>query len=602
MFIHGVGAKKMPAHQAGFMGSPEVIRDTSEIALGRIASGTATGMSVITNGKALYGEAPDTYLLTALEHEGRAVADPEFMAEWGILVERKGLVSLMQRLDSGWKEETPSGGFRWFFRILSPDLEYAECLKGVSGSLAAIRDGRTYAELLVSNGSVIAAPSYGNVHPSGKPYIRISGGPTKATTVTFGELNALSELLSEVGDRSKTIDRTASGADLLDGRSRAMLAQYNKLISDKRFADMLVKHGWVLRCTDPDGTIRLSKPDGSGEVAVGGPRHEGAAWTFSAASAAPLTPQKHMRPGDALAALEYNGDYEKMILQLQKDGVVRHDPWPFSSRRPTQVNVESTSGQHLSLKIGKALQAAQHPTVKDLPFAMALVDPNTGRYICPVSLDMEQEILRWAPDKRENLLLAVAQPVLVAKKVVKFQHRLPPSIVEATLPTDRVPPALTAVKYAATEPIILPNGDTVRSPGYHPDKSALIAIPPRDRAFWKEYVIAADPTALDVQAAADYIFDEVLVDFPFETEGDMVRALAYLLTGVSRSLYGAAPGWLLDASERGTGKTLLAVIMRLISAGTAACVTVGYSREHRCRDGKSNHSRCLGRSTAPALR
>jgi hypothetical protein len=279
-----------------------------------------------------------------------------------------------------------------------------------------------------------------------------------------------------------------------------------------------------------------------------------------------------------LASLEYGNDYEKLLVKLQKDGIVRHVPWPFSVRRPVQVDVESMSSQNLSRKIGEALQDAVHPTTKDLPFVLALVDPRNGQYIAPVSLDTEQALLRWAPGKRENLLLSVVQPVRWANKLLKFQHSLPQSIVDATLPVDRIPPALTAVRHAATEPVILANGDTVSSPGYHREKSALIAIPQRERAFWKAYGVPENPTVADVQSAADLIFNEVLVDFPFETEGDKVRALAYFLTGVSRSLYGAAPGWLLDASERGTGKTLVAVIMRVISAGSAACVTIGYSR------------------------
>ncbi|WP_442211171.1 hypothetical protein [Specibacter sp. RAF43] len=576
--IHEVVADKKPGHKAGFMDSVESIRDTSDITLGRIASGKATGMAVFTGGKALYGTRPDTFILTALELEGRAVADPAFMAEWTMAIDRAGLQPLMQRLDGGWREETPSGGVRWFFRILAPDTDYAKQLSGVSGCLSAVRGGKAYAELLVSNASIIVAPSYGRTHPSGKPYARQNGGPVQVTTVAFRELNALSELLREVGDRPEATTDYVSPVDLLDGRSRSMLAQYNKLVTDRQLAAMLVGHGWVLDRTDAGGTMRLSKPDGSAEVAVGGSRHEGAAWTFSAASAAPLTPEKHLRPSDVLAALEFGGDYEKMLAKLQKDGTVRHAPWPFSVRRPVQVDVEATSSQNLSRKIGEALQAAMHPTTKDLPFVLALVDPRNGQYIAPVSLDTEQALLRWTPQKRENLLLSVVQPIRWVSKAMKFQHSLPASIVESALPTDRIPPALTSVRHAATEPVILPNGDTVNSPGYHPEKSALIAIPHRERAFWKMYRVPESPTITDVQTAADLIFNEVLVDFPFETEGDKVRALAYFLTGVSRALYGAAPGWLLDASERGTGKTFVAVIMRVISTGSAACVSIGYSR------------------------
>ncbi|WP_159619429.1 hypothetical protein [Arthrobacter zhaoguopingii] len=576
--IHALAAEKRPAHPKGFMDGDEAVIRSSEEALLKVVKRETTGISVFAGTKALYERGGKSFILTAFEFEGKASADPEFCTEWDTAVERFQFTEAWSQLDNGWKERTPSGGMRWFFGVEAPDSAYAAELKGVSGSLAVRRGGQTYAELLVGKGSIIAAPSYGAVHATGKPYERVSGGPDAMPFLSFREVNELSELLAEMDEMPRTKLSEIVGPNLLDGRQRSMLSQYNRQVSDDELAQMIVDAGWKHHGKDKSGTHNLSMADGHGLVQVGGPRHEGAAWTFST-SATPLWPEKHMRPADVLCVLRFGGDYEAMLAKLQADGLVRHEPWPLGVRRLTEVRVEDTNRNVLAMQIGKALQEAKHPTARGIPFVLALVHPKDGSMVAPISLGTEHELRRWHPTQRETLLLSVVQPVKRVKKEVKYQHGLPSTIIEAVLPSGRVPEGMSAVRYAATEPVLLPDGSTVSAPGHHPLQHALVAIPHRERAFWAAYKVPASPTLPAVQSAAEFVFDEVLVDFPFETKGDKVRALGYLLTAASRNLYGPCPGWLLDAAERGTGKSLLAGGTRYIANGSSAYTGVGYSRD-----------------------
>ena len=53
-------------------------------------------------------------------------------------------------------------------------------------------------ELLIETrgkgGFMVVAPSHGTVHPTGKPYVMVQGGPATIATVTAAELETLHDL------------------------------------------------------------------------------------------------------------------------------------------------------------------------------------------------------------------------------------------------------------------------------------------------------------------------------------------------------------------------------------------------------------------------
>lgn len=70
--------------------------------------------------------------------------------------------------------------------------------------------------------------------------------------------------------------------------------------------------------------------------------------------------------------------------------------------------------------------------------------------------------------------------------------------------------------------------------------------------------VSVDPSPSQVEAARSLILDDLLVDFPFASEGDRAGAVAMLLEPFVRDvIHGNTPLHLVEAAERGTGKTKL---------------------------------------------
>jgi hypothetical protein len=78
-----------------------------------------------------------------------------------------------------------------------------------------------------------------------------------------------------------------------------------------------------------------------------------------------------------------------------------------------------------------------------------------------------------------------------------------------------------------------------------------------------------EPIPMDAGSALD-LLDIVFCDFPFATQADKANALAYLLAPFVREMCGPMPLFLLDAAQRGTGKTLLNDLIHTIWTGENA--------------------------------
>lgn len=114
-----------------------------------------------------------------------------------------GLGELVTRIEGGYADTTPGGGIHWYWRC----SEIAGNTK-----LAARRNPTpenphkedTLIETRGRGGYVIVAPSNGRVHPSGKPYVRLSGGPETIVTITPEERQALFDLAKAFDERPAT--------------------------------------------------------------------------------------------------------------------------------------------------------------------------------------------------------------------------------------------------------------------------------------------------------------------------------------------------------------------------------------------------------------
>src|SRR5215207_3314505 len=97
-----------------------------------------------------------------------------------------GLGDLVERIEAGSLEETPGGGRHWSYRCgeISGNTKLAHRLKRPE----EMRDEHDTTAVLIETrgegGYIVAAPSNGRVHPSGKPYRQLSGGVATIATIT----------------------------------------------------------------------------------------------------------------------------------------------------------------------------------------------------------------------------------------------------------------------------------------------------------------------------------------------------------------------------------------------------------------------------------
>jgi putative DNA primase/helicase len=113
-------------------------------------------------------------------------------------------------------------------------------------------------------------------------------------------------------------------------------------------------------------------------------------------------------------------------------------------------------------------------------------------------------------------------------------------------------------------PVFTKPGNLIREPGFH--ASARLWLHPAEGLVVPE--IPAEPSTAEVVAARSLLFDELLGDFPFQDDASRAHALAALLLPFVRPLIdGPTPLHLFDAPVEGTGKTLLATVITLVSTG-----------------------------------
>lgn len=130
--------------------------------------------------------------------------------------------------------------------------------------------------------------------------------------------------------------------------------------------------------------------------------------------------------------------------------------------------------------------------------------------------------------------------------------------------------SLPQLKGVSIMPIIRPDGSIHNRAGYDP--VTQIYYDERDRV-----VIPDSPTQEDAKKAAEAIYSDILLDFPFagETENDKKRyianTMAFLLSGALRDFgFELMPFGLIEAPRQSTGKTLLAQTISTIIGGEEA--------------------------------
>jgi P4 family phage/plasmid primase-like protien len=173
------------------------------------------------------------------EVEGRGAARLPEIAQ---LATDSGMADLWARLCAGWLEQSPSGGWHWFYKIAYPEgFKFPGNTK-----LAKAANKETLAETRSEGGFVVVAPSAGAVHPSGQPWVRVAGGPSTIPTITPDEREAFHSLLGTLNEYTPEATQqaftvTPTDRDPLDGTTPG-----DDYENKTDWADILKPAGWTL--------------------------------------------------------------------------------------------------------------------------------------------------------------------------------------------------------------------------------------------------------------------------------------------------------------------------------------------------------------------
>lgn len=584
-------------------------RDLTTKTLSMVERGAVQGFRIELGVRGAIPQPDGTVLVPlAIEHEGHV--SQAYKDRFADAVARLGAQSTWERLDSddGFIQETGGGGFRWFFLLpLASTDDLTDALARVQSRVAK-ESGETAAELLTQH--AIAAPSYGNTHPSGTEYrFESECDPSTMPTVTVDELAILGAVLADTSDADPV---TAEGTIVklpgrLSSRARDVMHLHNAGATDATACELLLDAGWTVRSGEVgfDDEVFFTRPDaktGGVDAKVGGGEREGGVYVYTTSDE--LLPQGYHHPFALYARLVHDADASAAAEALLSDGTVEIPATATSvlrAKKVRELELHTMSSVDAQQHIVDALASAENPRDSSTPFALVKADAVGAPQILLTPVPGAQPT-RWTSARDLGaLLLAVVQPC--SKKYgddgevtsVSYKHAVDGKLVEGVYKhLLTTPNALPSVRTVASEPVLVGTRDglvIVSEPGYHPETSVLLTVAHADRSFWSAgYRVDATPSQAQAQAAADYLLDEVLADFPFATDGDRARALAYLLTLTARSALPTVPAWLFDAPDRGSGKSKLGDACRLVAFGSTETTAVFPS----LRDDEENRKSVVG--------
>jgi P4 family phage/plasmid primase-like protien len=146
-----------------------------------------------------------------LEVEGAAMGQMTAVLE---LLDGTGLRPVYDRLVTGWSEQSPSGGLHLLYRVVGGTVPGNT--KVAQRPTGGATGRETLAETRGTGGFVVLAPSAGDVHPTGQPWVRLVGGPATIPTLTREERDQLHAIVHAALDTMP--DETPAAAGPVDAK------------------------------------------------------------------------------------------------------------------------------------------------------------------------------------------------------------------------------------------------------------------------------------------------------------------------------------------------------------------------------------------------
>ena len=257
--------------------------------------------------------------LEMIEIEGPHAHRAEEVAE---LARDSGLEELWLRVSNGWLEQSPSGGWHWFYQVEGDPIPG-------NTKIARTADRKAIAETRGTGGQVVIAPTPGTAHETGQPWQRILGGPATVPTITGDEREAIHALFATL-DKRGTPETNTAGRELTGTLAAAEANTPDSNPGDgstpgdhyekkTTWAQILEPAGWTHVFTRgrthywrrPDKNIGFSATTGHAE-------DRDRLWVFTTSTEFPT--EEPITKFGAYAILHHNGDHTTAARALRKDG------------------------------------------------------------------------------------------------------------------------------------------------------------------------------------------------------------------------------------------------------------------------------------------
>lgn len=238
-----------------------------------------------------------------------------------------GLADVVERIEAGYLERSPSGGVHWLWRsaeigrntLLAKRRKRAEERRRLPDGTPDPHDAwQVLIETRAAGGYVIVAPSYGTVHPSGQSYCLLRGGFATITEITPEEradLFALARSFDQDETKRRPDPAPKTGRTLRCGNRPG--DRFNIAASLDDIRAILKRAGWtyVYRRGEEEFWRRPGKDRGIS--ATLNFQRVGLVHVFSSSTPFPES-NKSYSPFAVLAYLEHGGDFRAAAQDLER--------------------------------------------------------------------------------------------------------------------------------------------------------------------------------------------------------------------------------------------------------------------------------------------
>lgn len=282
--------------------------------------------------------------LEMLELEGRFITDIGSQA-FKDAAKEAGLALLLSRLINGYMVISPSNGRHFYYRVdgeAAPNTKLAR-RPGADGTVEVLIETRG------EGGFVVAPPSSGTVHPSGRAWQTKAGTWAAVPTITVDERDALFALcrsFDAIGHTAPTpVAPTSNPVVVRPGRAITdgswMDALVDHLRATQPMQQLLEHYGWAHAYTDRHGRTLMTRP-GKDEGVSGSVNTADRLLPFSTSTPfetgrIPPTTYDQL---DVIAAYEHRGDRKAAARTLaERAGIIGTTP------KSPPPNVDPATGE-----------------------------------------------------------------------------------------------------------------------------------------------------------------------------------------------------------------------------------------------------------------